>query len=97
MSPDVGTAQTPQIAPVGTAPVSVPDWPQKGFLASNVGATSARIPDSPAVEWQTTLPGDAAYTAPVVGNGRIYFLLYGASSTVGGRRSLSRSFFGGKR
>jgi outer membrane protein assembly factor BamB len=59
-------------------PTPLGDWPQKGRLAGNVGATAARIPDSPVIEWHVQLPGDAAYTAPVVGNGRIYFLLYGA-------------------
>ena len=59
-------------------PTPLGDWPQKGRLAGNAGATDVRIPDNPVIEWQAQLPGDAAYTAPVVGNGRIYFLLYGA-------------------
>jgi len=65
--------------PVTSVPITPTsrDWPQKGCWAGNGAATPQPIPDSPVVQWQATLPGDAAYNAPVVGNGRIYFLLYG--------------------
>ncbi len=86
VAPTTTTETDAAVAPadLGPPPViidaiepSAKDWPQKGGWAGNGAATAQAIPDSPVVQWQATLPGDAAYNASVVGKGRIYFLLYG--------------------
>jgi outer membrane protein assembly factor BamB len=52
------------------------DWPQFGYSADGLWATTARVAEEPQLKWERDVEGRITGGVPVVGEGKLFYRLY---------------------